>query len=51
MAKEPLGGTLNSIHNLYAYLDTMRSVRDAISLGTLDDLVARVRGRAGVHDA
>jgi tRNA-guanine family transglycosylase len=50
MSKEPLGGALNSIHNLYAYLDTMQSVRDAISLGALDDLVARTRGRARQHD-
>jgi queuine tRNA-ribosyltransferase len=50
MSKEPLGGALNSIHNLYAYLDTMRSVRDAISLGVLDDLVARTRGRVRQHD-
>lgn len=45
MAKEPLGGALNSIHNLYAYLDAMRAVRDAISHGSLDDLVARTRTR------
>ena len=50
MTQEPLGGALNSIHNLYAYLDTMQSVRDAISLGALDDLVARTRGRARQHD-
>ncbi len=50
MAQEPLGGTLNSIHNLAVYLDTMQSVRDAISLGTLPELLGRVRSRAGVHD-
>jgi len=49
MAQEPLGGALNSIHNLHAYLDTMQSVRDAISLGTLPELLARVRGRASAH--
>ena len=42
MTQEPLGGALNSIHNLYAYLDTMRSVRDSISLGTLAGLAESV---------
>jgi len=46
MAQEPLGGALNSIHNLHFYLDTMQSVRDAIARGTLSELVARVRDRA-----
>ncbi|HVC90572.1 MAG TPA: tRNA guanosine(34) transglycosylase Tgt [Acidobacteriaceae bacterium] len=50
MSQEPLGGALNSIHNLYAYLDTMRLVRDSISLGTLAGLASRVRGRSRVHD-
>jgi queuine tRNA-ribosyltransferase len=49
MTQEPLGGVLNSIHNLHAYLDTMQSVRDAISLGTLSALVNRVRERASAH--
>ncbi len=49
MAHEPLGGALNSVHNLSVYLDTMQSVRDAISLGTLPELLDRVRKRAGVH--
>src|SRR5260370_1399727 len=30
---EPLAGALNTVHNLWFYLDTMRSVRHAISLG------------------
>lgn len=50
ISQEPLGGALNSIHNLAFYLDTMRSVRDAIERGTLPDLLAGVRERAGVHD-
>ncbi|MHB1856752.1 MAG: tRNA-guanine transglycosylase, partial [Acidobacteriaceae bacterium] len=50
MSQEPLGGALNSIHNLYAYLDTMRLVRDSISLGTLAGLASRVRGRSRAHD-
>lgn len=45
MAQEPLGGALNSIHNLHFYLDTMQSVREAIARGTLSELVARVRDR------
>lgn len=49
MAKEPLGAALNSIHNLNAYLDTMRTVRDAISLGSLPELLVRVRKRSGEH--
>lgn len=49
MTQEPLGGALNSIHNLAVYLDTMQSVRDAISLGTLPELLVRVRERAGLH--
>ncbi len=49
LAQEPLGGALNSVHNLAFYLDTMQSVRDAISLGTLPGLLARVRAHAGVH--
>jgi queuine tRNA-ribosyltransferase len=49
MAKEPLGGALNSIHNLSIYLDTMRSVRDAISRGNLPELLLRIRERAGMH--
>ena len=31
---EMTGATLNSIHNLYFYLDTMRRIRDAISFGS-----------------
>ena len=30
--------TLNTIHNLYFYLDTMRSIREAIMLGTFEKL-------------
>jgi queuine tRNA-ribosyltransferase len=49
MAKEPLGGALNSIHNLSVYLDTMQAVRDSISRGTLAELVVRTRERTGMH--
>jgi queuine tRNA-ribosyltransferase len=38
LAGEMTAGTLNTIHNLYFYLDTMRVVREAIMLGTFDKL-------------
>jgi queuine tRNA-ribosyltransferase len=44
-AQEPLGGVLNTLHNLAFYLDTMRSVRNAIATDTLPMLLARVRAR------
>ncbi len=46
MSGEPLGGALNSVHNLSVYLDTMQSVRDAVSRGTLPELLVRARERA-----
>jgi queuine tRNA-ribosyltransferase len=45
-AGEPLAGVLNTLHNLAFYLDTMRSVRNAIATDTLPALLARVRARA-----
>jgi queuine tRNA-ribosyltransferase len=42
-SQEPLSGTLNTIHNLAFYLDTMKAVRDAMELGTLTALVAKTR--------
>jgi len=42
---ESLAGTLNTVHNLAYYLDTMRAVRHAIKLGNVSDLVARVRAQ------
>jgi queuine tRNA-ribosyltransferase len=50
-AREPLAATLNTLHNLAYYLDTMRSVRNAISLGSLPELVARVRARGRLAEA
>lgn len=50
IAREPLGGALNSIHNLAFYLDTMRSVRDAICRDAVPELLARTRTRATAHD-
>ena len=46
-AKEPLAAVLHSLHNLAFYLDTMQSVRDAMVLGTLPELLERVRQQAG----
>jgi queuine tRNA-ribosyltransferase len=45
-AREPLSAVLNTLHNLAFYLDTMRSVRDAISMGSLPALLASVRARS-----
>jgi queuine tRNA-ribosyltransferase len=42
---ESLAGTLNTIHNLAYYLDTMRAVRHAIQLGNVSALVASVRSQ------
>jgi queuine tRNA-ribosyltransferase len=36
MAGEMSAGTLNTLHNLSFYLDTMRRIRDAISFRTFD---------------
>ena len=46
-AKEPLAAVLHSMHNLAFYLDTMQSVRDAMVLGTLPELLERVRQQQG----
>jgi queuine tRNA-ribosyltransferase len=36
LANEITAMTLNTLHNLYFYLDTMRRIRDAISFGTFE---------------
>ena len=36
MAGEMTAATLNTLHNLYFYLDTMRGIRKAIEFGTFD---------------
>ncbi|MCC7177181.1 MAG: tRNA guanosine(34) transglycosylase Tgt [Acidobacteria bacterium] len=36
LAGEMTGGTLNTLHNLFFYLDTMRRVREAIAFGTFE---------------
>ena len=40
VSSEPLAGILNTMHNLAFYLDTMRAVRHAISLGDLSGILA-----------
>jgi queuine tRNA-ribosyltransferase len=41
VSAEPLAGVLNTVHNLAFYLDTMRSVRHAITLGDLSGILSR----------
>jgi queuine tRNA-ribosyltransferase len=41
VSAEPLAGVLNTIHNLAFYLDTMRAVRHAITLGDLSGMLSR----------
>ena len=36
VAGEILGSALNTLHNLYFYLDTMKGIRDAIAFGTFE---------------
>jgi queuine tRNA-ribosyltransferase len=38
MAGEMTAATLNTIHNLFFYLDTMRRIREAIVFGTFERL-------------
>ena len=38
VAGEMTAATLNTVHNLYFYLDTLRSIREAIMLGTFERL-------------
>jgi queuine tRNA-ribosyltransferase len=38
MAGEMTAATLNSLHNLHFYLDTMRRIREAIVFGTFEKL-------------
>jgi len=44
-AGEPLFALLATLHNLAFYLDTMQSVRDAMELGTLLELLGILRAR------
>jgi queuine tRNA-ribosyltransferase len=43
LAGEILGSTLNTVHNLFFYLDTMRGIRDAIAFGTFEKFRQSVR--------
>jgi queuine tRNA-ribosyltransferase len=47
-SNEALSAVLNSYHNLYFYLDTMRQIRDAIASFTLRDYL---RERVGQEEA
>ena len=38
LAREMTAGTLNTLHNLHFYLDTMRQVREAIVFSTLEEV-------------
>ena len=44
---EILGARLNTLHNLYYYLELMRELRAAIEAGRLAAFAARIRGRGG----
>jgi queuine tRNA-ribosyltransferase len=38
LAREMTAATLNTVHNLFFYLDTMRRIREAIVFGTFEEL-------------
>jgi tRNA-guanine family transglycosylase len=46
MAKEILASVLNTMHNLYFYLDTMRRIRQFIEFHHYDEFLADVRRRS-----
>jgi queuine tRNA-ribosyltransferase len=45
LANEILSSVLNTIHNLYFYLDTMRRIRQFIEFHRYGELLSEVRGR------
>jgi len=45
MAKEILSSVLNTIHNVYFYLDTMNRIRQFIEFRRFDELLAKVRNK------
>ena len=45
LAREMLYSTLATLHNLFAYLDTMRQIRQAILLGDLPGRLSLIRSR------
>jgi queuine tRNA-ribosyltransferase len=50
-AGEMTAGTLNTLHNLYFYLDTMRRIRDAIVFGSFEALRQEFHQRTIPPDA
>jgi queuine tRNA-ribosyltransferase len=44
-SREPLSAILNTHHNLYFYLDTMRKIRDSIGFGRLERFRSDLRAR------
>jgi len=46
LAKEILASVLNTMHNLYFYLDTMRRIRQAIEFHNYDEFLADIRRRS-----
>lgn len=50
LAKEILYSMLASLHNVAIYLDTMRSIRQAIVIGDLPDWLARMREAQRAED-
>jgi queuine tRNA-ribosyltransferase len=51
MAGEIAAATLNTLHNLHFYLDTMREIREAIAFRRFDSLVLDVRRRRSCRSA
>jgi queuine tRNA-ribosyltransferase len=45
MADEMTGSTLNTLHNLHFYLDTLRGIRDAIAFGRFESFKREFRQR------
>ena len=45
MAGEILSSVLNTVHNLYFYLDTMNRIRQFIEFRRFDELLAQVRNK------
>jgi queuine tRNA-ribosyltransferase len=45
MAGEILSSVLNTVHNLYFYLDTMERIRQFIEFRRFDELLAQVRNK------
>jgi queuine tRNA-ribosyltransferase len=43
LAREMTAATLNSLHNLFFYLDTLRQIREAIAAGSFEGLRQRFR--------